>query len=89
MPEIRRVHEENFRVYGARKVWRQLGREEHRRGSVHGRAADALAGSAGSGARPQAADDDRAMTVPNGHWIASTGSSRPRRPNELWVADFT
>jgi len=25
-PEIRRVHEENFRVYGARKVWRQLGR---------------------------------------------------------------
>ena len=27
MPEIRRVHEENFGVYGARKVWRQLGRE--------------------------------------------------------------
>ena len=28
MPEIRRVYEENFRVYGARKVWRQLGRED-------------------------------------------------------------
>jgi len=26
-PAIRRVHEENFRVYGAREVWRQLGRE--------------------------------------------------------------
>jgi len=27
-PEIRRVYEENFGVYGARKVWRQLaGRE--------------------------------------------------------------
>jgi hypothetical protein len=26
-PEIRREYEENFRVYGARKVWRQLGRE--------------------------------------------------------------
>ena len=26
-PEIRRVYEENFQVYGARKVWRQLGRE--------------------------------------------------------------
>ena len=27
MVQIRRVHEENFDVYGARKVWRQLGRE--------------------------------------------------------------
>jgi transposase InsO family protein len=27
MPQICRVYEENFRVYGARKVWRQLGRE--------------------------------------------------------------
>jgi putative transposase len=26
-PEIRRVFKENFEVYGARKVWRQLGRE--------------------------------------------------------------
>ncbi len=25
--EIRRVWEENFRVYGAKKVWRQLNRE--------------------------------------------------------------
>ena len=28
LPEIRRVYEENFQVYGARKVWRQLGRED-------------------------------------------------------------
>ncbi len=27
IPEIRRVWEENFRVYGVRKVWRQLRRE--------------------------------------------------------------
>ncbi len=27
MGEIRRVHEENFGVYGVRKVWRQLARE--------------------------------------------------------------
>jgi putative transposase len=26
-PEIRRVFEDNFRVYGVRKVWRQLHRE--------------------------------------------------------------
>jgi len=29
MPEIERVFEENFRVYGVRKVWRQLKREGH------------------------------------------------------------
>jgi hypothetical protein len=29
-PEICRVYEENFHVYGARKVWRQLGREDSR-----------------------------------------------------------
>jgi transposase InsO family protein len=29
--EIRRVREENFGVYGVRKVWRQLGREGSRR----------------------------------------------------------
>ncbi len=27
MEQIRRVHEANFGVYGARKIWRQLGRE--------------------------------------------------------------
>ncbi len=26
-PEIQRVYDENFRVYGAKKVWRQLNRE--------------------------------------------------------------
>ncbi|MDB5377094.1 MAG: Integrase catalytic region [Rubritepida sp.] len=29
MPQIRRVFEENFRVYGVRKIWRQLLREGH------------------------------------------------------------
>jgi putative transposase len=29
-PSIRRVWEENFRVYGARKIWKQLGREHVR-----------------------------------------------------------
>jgi hypothetical protein len=27
VPEVRRVHAENFDAYGARKVWRQLGRK--------------------------------------------------------------
>ena len=30
MEQIRRVHDANFGVYGARKVWRQLGREVSR-----------------------------------------------------------
>ena len=29
MPEVGRVFEENFGVYGVRKVWRQLKREAH------------------------------------------------------------
>jgi hypothetical protein len=29
MPEVRRAFEENFGVYGMRKVWRQLKREGH------------------------------------------------------------
>src|SRR4051812_25296429 len=46
--EIRRVYEENFRVYGVRKVWRQLLRE----GTAVARcgAPDARDGPAGRGA---------------------------------------
>ena len=35
-----RVFDENFQVYGVRKVWRQLQREGHRRRPLHGGAAD-------------------------------------------------
>jgi putative transposase len=36
--EIRLLFEENWRVYGVRKIWQQLGREgfDIARGSVHG-----------------------------------------------------
>ena len=30
LPQIKRVHAENYGVYGARKVWRQLHREVSR-----------------------------------------------------------
>ena len=53
------MYEENFRVYGARKVWRQLGREEVTRGPLHGRAADARARSAGRRARAEVPDHDQ------------------------------
>ena len=48
---VRRVWEENFRVYGVRKVWRQLGREGDRGGAMHGRPPDAPDGPAGDCSR--------------------------------------
>lgn len=38
-PEIVRVFTDNFRVYGARKVWRQMMREDFNV-ALHGRTAD-------------------------------------------------
>ena len=88
VPEIRRVHEENFAVYGARKVWRQL----HREAFVVARCTvERLMRSLGlSGAvrgrrcRTTIADDgaQRPLDRVNRQFTAS-------RPNELWVADFT
>jgi len=86
--EIRRVYEENFRVYGARKVWRQLGRE----GQVVARCtierlmrAQGLRGIVrGRKCRTTIPDDSAARPLDrvNRQFQAS-------RPNQLWVADFT
>jgi putative transposase len=88
VPSIRRVWEENFRAYGARKVWRQLTREqvkvarctverlmcqEDLRGIVRGRRTRTTV-PADIGQLPQ----DRVQR----RFAAS-------RPNELWIADFT
>ena len=86
-PEIRRIHEENFDVYGARKVWRQLRREDFvvarctverlmrslgLQGVVRGRKCRTTIGDE-SAVRPI----DRV----NRQFVAT-------RPNQLWVADF-
>jgi transposase InsO family protein len=88
VPQIRRIYEENFGVYGARKVWRQLRREAFvvarctverlmrvlgLQGVVRGRKC-----------RTTIADDgaQRPLDRVNRQFQAS-------RPNELWVADFT
>ena len=39
--QITRVHQDNYGVYGARKVWLQLNREGTGGRPVHGREADA------------------------------------------------
>jgi len=87
-PEIRRVHEENFGVYGARKVWRQL----HREAFVVARCTVerlmrtlGLQGAVrGAKRRTTIADDkaERPLDRVKRQFAAS-------RPNELWVADFT
>ena len=86
--EIERVYEANFRVYGARKVWRQLRREDviaarctierlmrQRRlqGVVRGRRC-----------RTTIADDSAAQP---GDLVQR--NFKAERPNQLWVADFT
>jgi putative transposase len=86
--EIRRVHEDNYGVYGARKVWRQLNREgiEVARCTVERlMAADGLAGAArGASKRTTRADPaaPRPEDLVERQFIA-------HRPNELWVVDFT
>ena len=85
---IRRVFEENFRVYGVRKVWRQLGREGvsvarctvarlmHRmnlEGIVRGKAAKTTI-------------SNRATPCPTDR---VNRQFQAPRPNVLWVSDFT
>jgi putative transposase len=87
-PEISRVYEENFHVYGARKVWRQLGREDFK---VARCTVERLMRSLGL----QGAVRGRKCRTT----IADEGAERPldlvkrqfqaSRPNQLWVADFT
>ena len=87
-PEIQRVWEENFRVYGVRKVWRQLNREGIEvprctvarlmsdlglRGVIRGRRVKTTVPSEAL---------ERPMDLVNREFQAS-------RPNALWVADLT
>jgi putative transposase len=86
--EIRRVHEDNYGVYGARKVWRQLNREgvtvarctverlmQHE--GLHG----VVRGAAKRTTRPDPA-------APRPEDLVERQFSADR-PNQLWVVDFT
>jgi putative transposase len=88
MAEIRRVYDENYRVYGARKIWCQLKREGIKTG--RGRVERLMRRLGITGAV-------RGKTVRT--TIADPGSVRAAdlvcrqfaagAPNRLWVADFT
>jgi len=87
--EIRRVWDENFCVYGAKKVWRQLVREEVEvaRCTVQRLMREMALEGAVRGRRVKkttVADEsaDRPSDLVGREFVAS-------RPNELWVADLT
>ena len=87
-PKIQRVWQENFEVYGARKVWRQLNREgiAVARCTV-GRlmAAMGLAGAV-RGRPVKTTISNRAAPCPDDH---VNRQFRAPAPNMLWVSDFT
>jgi len=88
-PEIQRVWDENHAVYGAEKVWRQLGRENvdvarctverlmrgmGLRGAIRGRAF-----------KVTTVADETALRPPD----LVARQFKATRPNQLWVADIT
>ena len=86
--EINRVFDENFRVYGVRKVWRQLLREGH---AVARCTVERLMRKMGlegviRGKRVKTTVPDKAAPCPLDH---VNRQFRAARPNVLWVSDFT
>jgi transposase InsO family protein len=86
--QIRRVYEENFGVYGARKVWRQLRREafEVARCTVERlmRVLDLQGVIRGRKCRTTIPEDGRQRPLDR-----VKRQFQASRPNELWVADFS
>ena len=85
---IRRVFEENFRVYGVRKVWRQLSREGI--GAARCTVARLMRAMGLQGAvrgKPvRTTISDKAAPCPLDR---VNRQFRAPRPNALWVSDFT
>ena len=86
--EIRRVWEENFRVYGARKVWKQLNREQIRIAKCTTERLMQKLGiqgvKRGKGYKTTIPDEAaaRPADLVQREFTAT-------RPNQLWVADIT
>ena len=88
MPEIARVFDENFQVYGVRKVWRQLKREGR---EVARCTVERLMQSMGlqgviRGKPVRTTISDKAAPCPLDH---VNRQFQALRPNALWVSDFT
>jgi transposase InsO family protein len=86
---IRRIWEENHRVYGPRKVWKQMGREGLHEARCRVRRlmremglTGAVRGRAWVTTTQTDSAADRPSDLVDRHFVAI-------RPNQLWVADFT
>ncbi len=87
-PEVRRVFDDNFQVYGVRKVWRQLRRENHdvARCTVERLMRDMGLQGAIRGKPVRTTVSDKTAPCPLDH---VNRQFRAPRPNVLWVSDFT
>jgi transposase InsO family protein len=86
---IRRIWDENHRVYGPRKVWKQMGREHVRAARCRVRRlmremglAGAVRGRAWTTTTQSQPDSARPGDLVDRNFTAT-------RPNQLWVSDFT
>src|ERR1700730_13921605 len=88
MPEVQRVFEENFRVYGVRKVWRQLKREGHDVARCTVARLMQTIGLQGviRGKPVRTTIGDKAMPCPLDH---VNRQFKAAHPNALWLSDFT
>ena len=86
--EIRRVFAENFGVYGARKIWRQLQREGFAvaRCTVERLMAELGVQGVIRGKPMRTTVSDKAAPCPLDH---VNRQFQAARPNALWVSDFT
>ncbi len=86
--EVRRVFEENFRVYGVRKVWRQLQREgfDVARCAVSRLMRQMGLEGAIRGKSIRTTVQDKAAPCPLDH---VNRVFRAPAPNRLWLSDFT
>ena len=87
-PEVRRVFEENFRVYGVRKVWRQMRREGFAvaRCTVERLMRDMGLQGVIRGKPVRTTVSDKAAPCPLDR---VNRQFRAPAPNMLWVSDFT
>jgi transposase InsO family protein len=86
--EIQRIYDENRRVYGVRKVWRQLKREriEAARCTVERLMRSLTLQGVVRGRKCRTTVADESAPRPLDHVNRQFEASRP---NQLWVADFT
>ena len=86
---IRRIWEENHRVYGPRKVWKQMGREGLREARCRVRRLMRKMGLMGAVRGRAWTTTTQSTTTPDRPSDLVDRNFTATRPNQLWVSDFT